>query len=385
VTPDLTDSELTILGLIAELPRHGYELERVIDERGIRNWTSLGFSSIYYILDKLEARGLIMPVEPRRSGRSRATFRVTPRGLDDLRTGSLEAIADLTPVHARVLIGMANTPGLPGEEIRKMLTKRTEDLRARLGSLRAARSAQEPLPAAALAIFDYSEAVLLADAEWTARQLTATGQEKAMDKYDIKTAHKVLYSPSAKEFCQVDVPPLQYVVIDGHGDPNTSPAYSDAIQSLYAVAFAVKFGSKKSLGRDYTVGPLEGLWRSPDMTAFARRDKGQWGWTMMISQPAWITEDMVEAGREQAARKRQMPRLDDVRLMTLTEGRSVQILHIGSYDDEAPTLHRLHAEYLPDNGLTFNGDHHEIYLSDPRRTAPARRKTILRQPVKALA
>jgi len=206
-----------------------------------------------------------------------------------------------------------------------------------------------------------------------------------MDKYDVKTAHKALYSPSAKEFCLVDVPTLQYIVIDGHGDPNTSPAYSDAIQSLYAVAFAVKFGSKKSLGRDYTVGPLEGLWRSPDMTAFARRDKGQWEWTMMISQPAWITEDMVEAGREQTARKKQMPRLDDVRLVTLTEGRSVQILHIGSYDDEAPTLHRLHTEYLPDNGLTFNGDHHEIYLSDPRRTAPAKRKTILRQPVKALA
>ncbi|PZS14514.1 MAG: hypothetical protein DLM57_14340 [Pseudonocardiales bacterium] len=380
----LTDGELTILGLIAELPRHGYELERIIDERGIRNWTSLGFSSIYYILDKLEERGLVEPVVPRRPGKSRVTFRLTPRGLDDVRTGSLEAIADLTPVHARALIGMANSPGLPSDEIRKMLTQRAENLHLRLGVLRAARSAQEPLPAAAHAIFDYSEAVLLADAQWTARLLHQPQQEIVMDKYDIKSAHRILYSASAKEFSVVDVPALQYISIDGHGDPNTSPAYADAVESLYTVAYAVKFASKKSLGRDYTVGPLEGLWRAKDMTSFTRRAKNAWDWTMMISQPAWITEDMIATAREQAAKKKHLTGLNDLCLRTLTEGRSVQILHIGCYDDEAPTLHRLHTEYLPDHGLTFNGDHHEIYLSDARRTAPAKLKTILRQPVKAV-
>ena len=107
------------------------------------------------------------------------------------------------------------------------------------------------------------------------------------------------------------------------------------------------------------------------------------GPAMMISQPAWITADMVTAATEKAAKKKQLVGLREISLRTLTEGRSVQILHIGSYDDEAPTLHRLHDEYLPENGLTFNGDHHEIYLSDARRTAPAKLKTSLRQPVKA--
>lgn len=383
MTPSLTDGELTILGLLAEMPRHGYELDRVIVDRGVRNWTSLGFSSIYYLLDKLEARGLIEPVGPSRSGKSRATFRLTATGVDALRTESLQAIAELSPLHARVLIGMANSPGLPSDEIQTMLARRTKNLHEQLVALRAARSAQEPLPDAALAIFDYSEALLLADATWTSSLIHATQQETIMDKYDIKAVHKALYSPSAKEFHVVDVPELQYIAIDGHGDPNTSPAYTDAIESLYTLAYAVKFASKKTLGRDFTVGPLEGLWRSTDMASFSRRDKNAWGWTMMISQPAWITADMIAAAREQAAKKKQLTGLSDISLRTLTEGRSVQILHIGSYDDEAPTLHRLHDEYLPENGLTFNGDHHEIYLSDARRTAPAKLKTILRQPVKA--
>ncbi|MDQ6874977.1 MAG: GyrI-like domain-containing protein [Actinomycetota bacterium] len=204
-----------------------------------------------------------------------------------------------------------------------------------------------------------------------------------MDKYDIKTAHKMLYSSSHKDFCIVDVPDLQYISIDGGGDPNTSPAYTDAIESLYAVAYPVKFASK-SMGRDFTVGPLEGLWRSTDVTAFNRRDKNAWEWTMMISQPVWITAVMIAEAREHAKRKEQRPGLDRICLRTLIEGRSVQILHIGAYDDEGPTLQRLHREYLPENGLTFNGDHHEIYLSDARRTEPEKRKTILRQPVRPL-
>ena len=203
-----------------------------------------------------------------------------------------------------------------------------------------------------------------------------------MDKYDIKTAHKTLYSPGAKEFCLVDVPSLQYISIDGHGDPNTSPVYADAIESLYTVAYAVKFGTRKSLGRDFVVAPLEGLWRAEDMSSFTRRDKAAWDWSMMIAQPSWITADVIAAAREQAAKKKHLTGLRDISLRTLSEGRSVQILHIGSYDDEAPTLHRLHTEYLADNGLTVNGDHHEIYLNDARRTAPAKLRTILRQPVR---
>ncbi|MCF4122602.1 GyrI-like domain-containing protein [Antribacter sp. KLBMP9083] len=202
-----------------------------------------------------------------------------------------------------------------------------------------------------------------------------------MDKYDVKKARRELYAPPSKDFTVVDVPELRYIAVGGRGDPNTSAAYAHAVEALYGVAYALKFSSKNALGRDFVVGPLEGLWRADDPAAFLTRRKDSWEWTMMIGQPDWITEAMVRSALESVAKKKQNDALGDLRLLTLTEGTCVQILHIGSYDDEAPTLDRLHNRYLPDNGLTFNGDHHEIYLSDPRRTAPAKLRTILRQPV----
>lgn len=204
-----------------------------------------------------------------------------------------------------------------------------------------------------------------------------------MDKYDVKTAHKELYAPSAREFSRVDVPRLSYIAVDGRGDPNTAPAYAEAIESLYTVAYTLKFTSKKELGRDFAVGPLEGLWRAEDVSAFARGDKSAWEWTMVIVLPDWITEEMVAIARETAMAKKQLLAIARLRLMTMIEGPSVQILHIGPYDSESPTIDRMHNEYFPANNLTFNGDHHEIYLSDPRRTAPEKLKTVLRQPVKA--
>ncbi|MFU8947412.1 GyrI-like domain-containing protein [Mycetocola zhadangensis] len=203
-----------------------------------------------------------------------------------------------------------------------------------------------------------------------------------MEKYDIKVAHRKLYSPSAKEFVIVEVPTLQYLAMDGHGDPNTSAEYAEALEALYPVAYTLKFESKKVLGRDFVVGPLEGLWRADDMTAFTRREKDSWDWTMLISQPEWITSEMVAQAIATVTSKKAIAAAERVRLETLSEGTSVQILHIGSYDDEAPTLERLHTDYFDAHGLTFNGDHHEIYLSDPRRTAPEKLKTILRQPVR---
>lgn len=201
-----------------------------------------------------------------------------------------------------------------------------------------------------------------------------------MDKYDVKKAHRGLYGPSA-DFGIVEVPELRYLAVDGSGNPNTAPAYVHAVEALYGVAYTLKFAGKKE-GRDAVVAPLEGLWRAEDPAAFATRDKDAWHWTMLINQPGWVTADKVQSVVEQVAKKKDNPALGKLRLLTFTEGTCVQILHIGSYDDEAPTLARLHDEYLPANGLTFNGDHHEVYLSDPRRTAPEKLKTILRQPVK---
>ncbi len=204
-----------------------------------------------------------------------------------------------------------------------------------------------------------------------------------MDTFDIKKTYPSLYAPRAGEdFHIVEVPELTFLQIDGHGDPNTTPAYTNAVQALYTLSYSIRAVAKKQLGRAHVVGPLEGLWSAEDSRAFATGAKSEWDWTMLISQPAWITTEMFEAAMATATKKRNAPTaLASVWLAPYTEGASVQILHVGSYDDEAPVLARLHDEFFPEHGLTFSGRHHEIYLSDPRRTEPSKLRTILRQPV----
>lgn len=189
------------------------------------------------------------------------------------------------------------------------------------------------------------------------------------------------YRATRGAFTIVQVPTLQHLVVDGHGDPNTS-TYADALGSLYPLAYAVKFLSKTELGHDYVVMPLEALWWSEDMAAFtSERDKSRWDWTLMTMVPDWITAEHVTTAREVAGRKAGAARLDEVRLERYDEGLSVQTLHLGSYDDEGPVLQAMHEEFIPAHALRLSGKHHEIYLSDSRRTPPDRLRTILRQPV----
>ena len=206
-----------------------------------------------------------------------------------------------------------------------------------------------------------------------------------MSKVDFKKELKHLYQPSAKAFTVVDVPPMQYLMADGHGDPNTAPAYQEAVEALYAVAYKLKFMSKRQLGQDYVVPPLEGLWWAEDMDSFTvDRDKSAWDWTMMIMQPAWITTEMFAEALWQVEAAKGLPALPRLRLETYHEGLSVQILHLGSYDDEGPVLHRMHQQFIPENGYHPTGKHHEIYLSDARKVAPEKLRTVLRQPVTRL-
>ncbi|MCJ0979455.1 GyrI-like domain-containing protein [Rhodococcus sp. ARC_M12] len=191
------------------------------------------------------------------------------------------------------------------------------------------------------------------------------------------------YSARHNTFRTLVVPPLTYLMIDGHGDPNTAPEYAEAIGALYPVAYALKFASKNNLERDYVVPPLEALWWAENMTSFTtERDKSEWNWTAMIMVPDWIDRPMFEAAMATAASKSNSDASSRVRLETLDEGLCVQTLHIGSYDDEASVLDELHHRFIPSSGLTMTGRHHEIYLSDPRRVEPAKLRTILRQPVR---
>ncbi|GAA3763683.1 GyrI-like domain-containing protein [Micromonospora maritima] len=200
-------------------------------------------------------------------------------------------------------------------------------------------------------------------------------------KIDFKKTLDAYRAPQGR-FRLVDVPDMRYLMIDGHGDPNTSPAFTQAVEALYPTAYKLKFASKRDLGRDYVVPPLEGLWWAEDMASFTTaRQKSQWNWTLLLMVPDWIEPAMVTDAVAQAGARNPPARLDDVRLDTLSEGRCVQTLHVGSFDDEAEVLDRLHHEYVPGNRLRMTGKHHEIYLSDFRRVAPDRQRTILRQPV----
>ncbi len=204
-----------------------------------------------------------------------------------------------------------------------------------------------------------------------------------MEKTDFRKEFKHLYKPPTKAFAVVDVPPMQFLMIDGHGDPNTAQEYKDAIEALYPVAYKLKFMSKKEWEKDYVVLPLEGLWWAEDMETFTSREKSAWDWTMMIMQPEWITQEMFQVAVKQVEKKA-LPALSKMRLEAYHEGLAVQIMHIGSFDDEGPTLHRLHYEFVPQNGFEMSGKHHEIYLSDFRKVAPEKLKTVLRQPVRKI-
>lgn len=199
-------------------------------------------------------------------------------------------------------------------------------------------------------------------------------------KVDLKRELKPLYAPPATPVL-VDVPERPYVMVDGRGDPNTSPAYGEAVAALYTVAYALKFALKRGLGGvDYAVMPLERLWWVPDMSTFSVDDKASWDWTMMIMQPEVVTPEMVADAIASAAKKKPLPAAARLRPERFGEGRAAQVMHLGPYVAEGPTIARLHAS-IADQGFQFTGKHHEIYLSDPKRTAPERLKTILRQPV----
>lgn len=190
------------------------------------------------------------------------------------------------------------------------------------------------------------------------------------------------YTARPGVFEVVTVPPLQYLMIDGHGDPNTSTAYRDALTTIYPVAYGLKFFSKNVLGRDYTMMPLEAQWWADDMDTFtSARDKSQWDWTVLIMTPDWLGAEQFEDARDAVRRKNAAPALGRIRRDTLEERLAVQTLHVGSYDDEGPVLDALHNEFIPSRSLRMTGKHHEIYLSDPRRVAPEKLRTILRQPV----
>lgn len=200
-----------------------------------------------------------------------------------------------------------------------------------------------------------------------------------MSKTDYKKELRHLYH-ATKEPVVVDVPPMNFLMIDGSGDPNTTPEYQHAVEALFSVSYAVKFKMKKTQGVDYVVMPLEGLWWADDLSAFVKDDRAHWKWTMMIMQPDVVPAEMVEEAVAEVREKKELPALDKLRFERFHEGRAAQVMHIGPFSEEGPTIERLH-DFIRERG-ELTGKHHEIYLSDVRRANPKNWKTILRQPMK---
>jgi hypothetical protein len=202
-----------------------------------------------------------------------------------------------------------------------------------------------------------------------------------MEKRDLKKEMKHLYQPSARKVMEVDVPSMNYLMADGEGDPNTSQAFSDSVEALFAVSYAIKFMVKKGPSAiDYGVMPLEGLWWAEDMSAFTAGDKSHWKWTLMILQPTFVTREIVEAAMAEVTRKKNPTAISRLHLEAFEEGRCAQILHVGPFSEEGPSIDKLHR--FIDSRSQRIGKHHEIYLSDMRKAAPANWKTIIRQPMR---
>lgn len=202
-----------------------------------------------------------------------------------------------------------------------------------------------------------------------------------MKKIDIKKILKHLYHPSAKEVEQINVPTMNYLMADGEGDPNTSPEFAAIVEALFALSYTLKFMVKNgTLAIDYGVMPLEEIWWADDMSSFSAGDKFKWKWTLMIMQPEFISREMVDAAIAEVRAKKNPAALSKVRFEKLAEGSAAQIMHIGPFSEESPNIERV-KQFIESSGHKRVGKHHEIYMSDIRKTAPSKWKTIIRQPM----
>jgi Uncharacterized conserved protein len=198
-------------------------------------------------------------------------------------------------------------------------------------------------------------------------------------KRDCKRELKEYYGPSSVAPEIVNIPAFKYLMVDGIGMDFENGASQDAIQALFGVAYKAKFMLKREQGIDYGVMPLEGLWWSDDMGDFINGNREQWRWTYMIMQPEFVTADIIQAAMQAVKASKKSNSLDLMRFESFHEGLAAQILHIGPFAEEHPNIMKIH-RFIAENEGVLDGKHHEIYLSDFRKTDPSRLKTVLRQP-----
>lgn len=376
----MTNAELTILSLLAERPCHGYEIERLIEERGMREWTEIGFSSIYYVLGRLEKERLVESVVEERVGKgpNRRLFRVTPAGREAWQAAVYRALSVPEPVHSPFMLGLANLPGLTTDKVLTALTAYRQRLAERLIHIAGERQRQRSTaPDFVDALFDRSEALIHAELTWLDRFIARQKEVAVMPApVDLTKLHKEAYKAKG-EPSLVTVPGGIFLAIDGQGEPK-GDRFNETLGTLYAVAYTLKF-KWKALGQEYKVGPLEGLWfGGAEWRSISREE---WTWRLLIRVPDFVTAESVSEAIADVIRKKKLALAESVRLTSFDEGLCAQLLHTGSYADEAPNIDRLHA-FIEASGYEPHLYHHEIYLSDATKTAPEKLQTILRHPVK---
>ena len=297
----MTNAEAAILSLVVEQPRHGYEIEAVIAERGMRDWTEVGFSSIYYLLKKLEDRGFVVRTTCSEGSRgpARVVYRATEAGVAALRAATIEALSVPQPGDAPFLLGLSNLPLLAPEEVRAALDDYRRALETKQAELAARRSKAGPdAPFFVTAMFDRSLALIRAELVWLSQFEAQYVQEEASAMTEPVSFPPVLFK-ARKEPEIVEVPDTWCLTLSGTGAPE-SPEFQQAVEALYGLAYTLKF-QQKAAGRDFKVPPLEGLWWTERPEAFAETPRDQWQWQLLIRMPDGIPEAQVAAAREQAA------------------------------------------------------------------------------------
>jgi DNA-binding PadR family transcriptional regulator len=378
----MTNKEMAVLGLLLEGSRHGYQIENDIEDRGMREWTEIGFSSIYYLLNKLLDNGWAQShLEESGEGPPRKVYAITGAGVRALQDAVARRLSAPTPFTGEFDLALAYAAVLDTEAVLDSLAAYRDRLRDDLVRVQGKWDAQrqDGLPAHVNALFDHSLHTIRAKLAWV-EQFLEQERKKDMAKKDYKIVYKALYNPG-KDPEVVDVPEFNFLMIDGIGDPNTAQSYQDAVGALYKLAYAIRFHMRDAQGLDFGVMPLEGLWWVDDLADFSYDDKSGWHWTMMIMQPEGVTAEIIEAIREQVRNKHNPPRLDAIRFEAYHEGTSVQMMHHGPYADEPSNIAKMDA-YMAENGYQAHMKHHEIYLKNPNRTKPENLLTVLRHPVR---
>lgn len=378
----LSNMETAILGLVFEQPCYGYQLEQVIEARGMREWTDIGFSSIYHVLNKLEkAQLLASETTPSQDGPGRKIYHITTAGTQQLRDEVFRCLSQPRLRSGDFDLGLSYITLLDDDAaLQALQTCQTRLQQDHHRVTKKWHSQKDELPWFVNALFDHNLTQIQTEQHWVEQFINQIKKEgKMSDKIDLRKEWKHLYQPSKKNPEIVDVPAMDFLMIDGAGDPNNNPAYQKAVSALFSLSYTIKFIIKKSQGVDYAVMPLEGLWWVEDLAKLNMNDKSNWFWTMMIMQPEWVTAELVEEGKKAAAKKG-VEGLENIRFESYHEGLAVQLMHIGPYADEMPNIDRMHKAALA-QGYQLHKKHHEIYLSDPNKAAPEKMLTILRQPV----